>query len=141
MMPETTTNKPRPTLDQRRAAHAWEAVEDLPRLGDKGAEEFAREAKKLPMRIMASGLGAALAFILAKAKEKKKSLTKLHDDLTRWVVGQRLSASAKHPTSLMESVIQGDVEFLRRATDESLAYLQWLNRFVEARGLGEKDAD
>ena len=30
-----------------------------------------------------------------------------------------------------------DSDFLRRATDETIAYLQWLNRFAEAEGPAE----
>ena len=128
------SNVPQKTLDQRRAAHAWEAVG---RFKDRNADgkEYAGEAHKLPMRIMAAGLGQALAFILAKAKEKKKNLKQLHEDLTDWVM-------RKHPLpgkkdNLLESIIEGDAAFLRRATDEALAYLQWLNRFAEAAGLTE----
>lgn len=137
-----------PTLDQRRARHAWEAVISLAKTNGDGkrqytsdANTFAREAKKLPMRIMASGLGASLAFLLAKAKKKKAPLLGLHDRLTKWVVGEQLISLAKRPDSLMESVVEGDVDFLRRATDETIAYLQWLNRFAEAEGLGDVEED
>ena len=135
------TNKPGPTLDQRRASHAWQAIVGQARTTGEGrkynkqAEEYVREAKKLPMRIMAAGLGHALAFIRAKAKDKP-NLNRLHEDLTDWVIKQRPIA-AKKPHSLMESIIDGDSDFLRRATDEALAYLLWLNRFAEAEGLTE----
>jgi len=130
--------KKEPTLEQRRARHAWEAVTSL--RNDQGAyddkaKKYAREAKKLPMRIMASGLGQALAFIRSKEdKDDESKLGKLHKDLTDWVLKKRPLKAAK-PESLMESILLGDSEFLRRATDETLAYLQWLNRFSEAEGL------
>lgn len=137
-----TTNSARPTLEQRRANHAWQkiisqaTVKDGHRDYDDKAKEYAREAKKLPTRIMAAGLGQALAFILAKAKDKKPNLRRLHEDLTDWIIRQR-PTSAKKPDSLIESIIDGDSDFLRRATDEALAYLVWLNRFAEAEGLTE----
>src|SRR4051794_21823640 len=118
----------KPTLDQRRARHAWTAIRSFAREGKglredgKEAGEYAREAKKLPMRIMAAGLGPALAFILAKSKGKKKHLERLHNHLTAWVIGERLQG-AKKPGSLLESIVEGNSDFLRRATDESLAYL------------------
>jgi hypothetical protein len=31
--------------------------------------------------------------------------------------------------------VQGDCDFLRWKTAEALAYLQWLTRFAEAKGL------
>ena len=131
-----------PTLDQRRAHHAWGAIRSFGKNDMKDtkftygedAEEYAREAKKLPTRIMASGLGQALAFILAKAQAKKKNLTRLHDHLTDWVICKR-PMTAKNSKSLLVSIIEGDAAFLRRATDEVLAYLLWLNRFAEAEGL------
>jgi CRISPR-associated protein Cmr5 len=130
----------KPTLDQRRASHAWKAITGLKEGGKYGekAKEYAREAKKLPMRIKASGLGQALAFILAKAKDKKPKLKKLHDDLTEWVIRER-PMKAEDTSSLMLSIIheKATSDFLRRATDETLAYLQWLNRFAEAEGLTE----
>lgn len=123
------------TLDQRRAEHAWEAIE---RIGEgDGAKEYAREAKKMPVRIMASGLGQALSFIMAKGK-KKPTLRQLHDDLTKWVIDKR-GIPAKNSQSLLESIFKGDSDFLRRATDEVLTYLQWLNRFAEAKGLSDDD--
>jgi CRISPR-associated protein Cmr5 len=140
-MPEATS-KLNQTLDQRRAQHAWgkiidqATIKDGQRQYDDKAKEYAREAKKLPTRIMAAGLGQALAFILAKAKDKKPNLKRLHEDLTDWVIKQR-PMSAKKPDSLIESIIEGDSDFLRRATDEVLAYLLWLNRFAEAEGLTE----
>jgi len=142
-MPEPTTKESGPTLDQRRAKHAWKKIisqaqdgHDGERRYDDKAREYAREAKKLPTRIMAAGLGQALAFILAKAKDKKPNLKRLHEDLTDWVIKER-PMSAKKAHSLMESIIEGDSDFLRRATDEVLAYLLWLNRFAEAEGLTE----
>ena len=139
----------RQTLDQRRANHAWDKITSLqviskqvipkkePRKYDEDAKEYAREARKLPARIMAAGLGQALAFIMAKAKKKPK-LKQLHDDLTDWVITRR-SIPAEKPDSLMQSIIEGDSDFLRRATDEVLAYLVWLNRFAEAEGLTEEE--
>lgn len=116
------------TLDQRRAQHAWKAIQNIK--NDSGAEHYAREAKKLPMRIMSAGLGQALAFLRAKASEKP-GLEQLHQDLTDWVFqGRGLQGAVSN--SLLRSIIEGDAVFLRRATDEVLAYLEWLNRFAEA---------
>ncbi|GIW95029.1 MAG: hypothetical protein KatS3mg110_3070 [Pirellulaceae bacterium] len=124
----------RPTLQQRRAAHAWQAVEKLTKEKTEAKNEYAREAKKLPARILASGLGPALAFLHAKGTDKKPHLKALLADLSDWVLKQR-PIQGKDPASLMYSVVHGDSNFLRRATDEVLAYLEWLNRFLEAEGL------
>lgn len=118
------------TLDQRRAHHAWQSIARLKKKGQVEQGDYAREAKKLPMRIMSAGLGQALAFLRAKASEKP-GLQQLYHDLTDWVFqGRKLRGKA--PKSLLQSIIEGDAVFLRRATDEVLAYLEWLNRFAEA---------
>jgi len=119
-----TTNS-RPTLDQRRANHAWKAIQAAKKLPKDKGKEYGGHAKKLPTRIMAAGLGQALAFILAKAGnpasgDQKAHLKQLHDDLTDWVIKQR-PLSANEPNSLMNSIVKGDSDFLRRATDEVLA--------------------
>jgi CRISPR-associated protein Cmr5 len=139
MTPEIVPSKP--TLDQRRAPHAWQAVEEVKQFDPKRAKEYGGHAQKLPTRIMAAGLGQALAFILAKAadpnsREHKPHVQKVHDHLTDWVIKERKLGAAK-PDSLLHSIIAGDSDFLRRATDEALAYLLWLNRFAEAEGLTE----
>ena len=66
-----TTQPPQhATLDQHRAKHAWEAVQRAKRRDglhqDQDPKKFGGQAKKLPVRIMASGLGQALAFLKAK---------------------------------------------------------------------------
>lgn len=126
---------PRQTLDQRRAKHAWEAVQQAKSLGGSHPKDYGGEAKKLPMRIMAAGLGHALAFIVAKTKNKP-GLERLHKDLTEWVITERGLKSGLN-ASLIESIVHGDAGFLRLATAETLAYLQWLNRFAEAEALTE----
>ncbi len=132
----------KPTLDQRRAKHAWNAIQELLKTvpGEKDRKEYAGEAKKLPIRIINSGLGQALVFIQAKAKSKKTNLQLLDAHLTDWTLRKRELPGSKS-NSLLESIINGDSEFLRRATDEVLAYLQWLNRFAEAEDLTDVTAD
>jgi CRISPR-associated protein Cmr5 len=141
--PEETQMSSLPTLDQRRSKHAWEAVTSFAKIAANGkrtygedAKEYAREAKKLPARIITAGLGPSLAFIKSKAKEKKPNLNRLHDHLTNWVL-VKCPVPGKVPDSLLLSIIEGDSDFLRRATAESLAYLQWLVRFADAEGLTE----
>ena len=112
----------KPTPDQLRAKHAWEVVEKVK--GSKDAKLFGGAARKLPVRIMASGLGQALAFLAAKGKTPA-----LLDALGEWVL--------KDPKSknLLKAVIEGNADTLRLYTTETLAYLQWLNRFCEANNL------
>lgn len=125
----------RQTLDQRRARHAWDAVQRADNREGAHANQdpakFGAQARKLPTRIMAAGLGQALAFL--KAKGYAPGLLAELDD---WI-GQRLVPAKGEPRELLERIVIGDADFLRRATDEVLAYLLWLNRFAEAEGLTE----
>ncbi|MCY2990762.1 MAG: type III-B CRISPR module-associated protein Cmr5 [Planctomycetota bacterium] len=135
----TTNAKTQPTLDQNRANHAWEAVRHAEgRTGEhhkQAPKKFGGQAKKLPVRIMASGLGQALAFL--KAKDYAPGLVA---ELSDWVA-QRIPTKANESQDLLERIVKGDSDFLRRATDEVLAYLSWLNRFAEAKNLTEGDQE
>lgn len=129
----------RPTLDQRRAQHAWQAVESARALNDNAKKDFAREAKRLPVRIKTASLGQSLAFLAAKGEDARNLLlVKLGD----WLLVQRELASRSDgvitQNSLIQAIINGDADLLRRATEETLWYLQWLTRFSEAEfGTGE----
>lgn len=115
------------TLDQRRAKHAWQVIERVMVLDKVKRKEFGTQAKKLPTRIMAAGLGQALAFLVAKNSERS-----LVDALSDWIQQRRGDPSKPE---LLKRIIQGDADFLRFATAESLAYLQWLVRFADANDL------
>lgn len=138
-MPEAMTSKSGPTLDQRRAKHAWEVIQRAKQKNGhhqkQDPKKFGGQAKKLPTRIMAAGLGQALAFL--KAKDYAPGLLA---ELTEWM-RQRIAPKQGEPTDLLERIIKGDSDFLRRATDEVLAYLLWLNRFAEAEGLTDEGDD
>jgi CRISPR-associated protein Cmr5 len=139
-MPVNTQN-PAVSLDQCRARHAWKVVHDVEKSSKKeDAKKFGGQARKLPMRIIGSGLGQALAFLKAKDYAPELLIA-----LSDWFLYVRPGAQGKQPkpkeagmqTALLETIIEGDADLMRRATDEVLAYLMWLNRFAEAKGLTE----
>lgn len=132
----------RPTLDQRRARHAWQSVEDARGLEPDERKNFAREAKRLPVRIKTAGLGQSLAFLAAKSKagdHRFQLLTRLGD----WLLKERRLASrpagSKDGNVLIQAIIAGDADLLRQATEEVLRYLQWLTRFSEAEFKPDED--
>ena len=134
-MPQTTETS-RPTLDQRRAKHAWQAVTAAK--NERDFKDFCMHARRLPVRIMASGLGQALSFLNAKG-----SAPELLREIGDWVLDKREKPGSAKPkpaeNELIKRIIDGNSDFLRRATDETIAYLQWLNRFAEAEGPAEGD--
>lgn len=132
----TTTTNNLKTLDQKRAEHAWDAVRHaLSKIGPHSEQipkKFGGNAKKLPVRIMASGLGQALAFL--RAKDYAPGLIW---ELSDWIGRQIPSKDGRE--DLLDRIVHGSSNDLRRATDEVLAYLQWLNRFAEAEGLADDE--
>jgi CRISPR-associated protein Cmr5 len=126
------------TIDQRRAEHAWATVGQALGLDKAGQKKFGGQAKKLPARAVTSGLGQALAFL--KAKNYSPLLLKRTGD---WVLDKRGNPSSRNPEpgddALLHRIVHGDSDFLRRATDEVLAYMLWVNRFAEANGLSEEE--
>ncbi len=129
-----TSPQERRTIDQQRAEAAWRAVERL-KVGSDEADNYAREAKKMPVRIITAGLGQALAFIQAK-HAKKNGLENLSRDISDWA--KKRLGTEMPDDNLLQAIIKADSQFLRRATNEVLAYLGWLNRFLEAKGLPRK---
>lgn len=134
-----------PTLDQRRARHAWDAVARVRNNSKRSSgKSYAREAKRLPVRILTAGLGHALAFLNAKAGAGRDSANvSLLRDVADWVLDKRdnpdSSAERPEPCALIERIVAGDATFLQFATDEVLAYLQWLTRFAEAEFGADED--
>lgn len=120
------------TLEQRRAHHAYEAVEAF--LARKPNEEerkkYGTHVRKLPTRIAASGLGQALAFMVAKGY-----CPDILQALNHWILAKR------DTDALLLEVIRGDSDNLRLRTAEALAYLQWLSRFAEAKKLTDNLAE
>ncbi len=124
-----------PTLHQQRARNAWEAIEKIdgkPGFKESQKKDYGRAAKKLPVRALTAGLGQALAFLHAKG-QGNAPLKLLMSDLSKWTLS-RYKPPAGHDTNLLDAIIHGDGQFLRLVTDEALAWLQWLNRFAEAKG-------
>jgi len=111
------------TIEQRRAAHAWKKLESKKLLEKKEVNEL----KKLPNQIMNSGLGQTIAFI--RAKTDQTTANDAIKALSEWI-NIRIPDAAK--SDLLERIKDSDALFLRRATDEAMAYLQWYIRFAEA---------
>lgn len=128
------------TIDQKRSKHAWAVIESATKskMSDGDRKDFATHAKKLPTRIINAGLGQALAFVSAKAgafdsrENGKQGLRALLECLDDWTAAQIPASGEK---KLLKRLMVEDASFLRRATDEVMAYLNWLNRHAESCGL------
>ena len=132
----------RPTLDQLRARHAWAVVDGMRTPGATGDLDFAREVKKLPVRIRTAGLGQALGFVFAKSTGSDHR-SDLLDNLGKWLLDERKLAprpqGSQKRDAVIRAIMDGDADLLRRATEEILLYMQWLTRFCEAVLLPNED--
>jgi CRISPR-associated protein Cmr5 len=106
------------TLDQRRAAHAWKTIDAI--RSDVNRKDIVRAAKKLPVRIMTAGLGHALAFVAAKNKTKNKAI-KLLESLSGWVLVEKTPTQPASAPNLLQAIINGNSDTLRRYSAETLA--------------------
>jgi len=118
---------PDQTLDQRRAAHAWKVIQDVKVAEPSARKEFKIQTKKLPVRIVTSGLGQSLAFLEAKGYARH-----LREALDDWVKLPGGNRPARADDRLLMRIVQGSSDDLRFATAECLAYLVWLVRFADA---------
>lgn len=108
------------TTQQKRAAFAYDRIQEVPADAQKSYAKFARD---LPAMILKDGLGASLAFV--KAKSVKKNGAKL--------LLQHLDAWLKQEDFLAWVIKQDSLVYRQKAT-EVLAYMSWIKRFVEAAG-------
>lgn len=123
------------TLQQQRAAHAWEQVEAISQTFNKDKrKEYGSLVRGLPAMIQHDGLAPTLAFLVAKDKHKHDSYYwKAYSQLSDWVTKQ-LGIKG----DLLEYLIKNDSATYRYASTEALAYLSWLKRFAEAKGFGDE---
>ena len=118
------------TLDQHRAAQAWQDVSVATQ--KKYKNKYGPLAKKLPMYILTNGLGQTLAFLRAKGKGTGDANEHqlLYSQLSVWVTQEMNWKRSDLLDKLTDS--QTSSATYRRATAEALAYLNWLKRFAEA---------
>lgn len=114
------------TLQQLRAAQAFQDVESV---SGNVQSEYNSLVRSLPALIQSDGLAPTLAFLNAKGKPHHKAA---YEHLGAWVL-KELNGSGK----FIEWLISTDTDSFkyRQATTETMAYLTWLKRFAEAKGI------
>lgn len=121
------------TLQQQRAASAFKQVESIDKsFGEKQKKEYGSLARGFPAMIQIDGLGHALAFLKAKAGGKPDNHHhQLYFHLGQWL-GPRFGTGN---ADLLEWLTKQDSTAYRQVATEAIAYLMWIRRFVEAKGL------
>lgn len=108
------------TRDQRQANDAWAAVASY---GDKNLKDLSTTCKKTCTRVLVSGLGPALAFALTKTDDQHRAV--------RDALGKHLGKG--DPSALLQALIGGTAEDLRRKTDDALSFLTWMARLADGK--------
>lgn len=129
------------SLEQRRAAQAWDCVISIK--GKPYEKDYSSLARSAPADIQFNGLGQTLAFWRAKGYDKGKPKdngnnghAQLLRHVSEWVRGQLNLTNSK---DLLEWVAkEAATDQYRRATVEAISFLSWIKRFAEAE-LGGND--
>ncbi len=114
-----------------RARWAWEAVSNV----DVDDGDYLTQARKLPARLLTSGLGQTMAFLHAKAKgqviddpKSGRDVEKLYSQLARLIRGE-----SKDDRTAMDIIVALDPIEYRVLGREVLATAEWIKRFAEGR--------
>jgi len=135
----------RQTLEQKRAKYAWEKIV---RIDERKRKDYRGIVQRFPSLIQTNGLGQALAFLKAKAKDKEHSEHQyLYNHLEEWLISDKgpipiypdPAPNEKEGFKLINRLISNDSTNYRHATMEALALMKWLKRFAEALAPEDKD--
>ncbi len=119
------------TIEQERAAQAWEDVADVS-AGQR--KEYRSRVLSAAALIQTNGLAQMLAFL----RTKKGADNQLADQLSSWVKDQLYPDKPTRPADDLDKILRDhNSDTLRLATREALAYLQWLRRFAQSQILIE----
>lgn len=111
------------TRDQRQAQDAWDAIQNY----RGNHKDLATTCKKTRTRVLVSGLGPALAFALTKSDAEHKAVS---EALAKHLMTME---KEKTPKALLEKLIKGSAEELRRKTDDAMAFLTWMARLADGK--------
>ncbi len=117
------------TLEQRRAAYAWECVQNC-------TPEYTNLAKAAPALIMSNGLMQTLAYYQDKGKGDRKPHHFLMKHIAGWLV-KRFGSDKNFTTnadyeSVMPALYNAEPALYRQATEEAFAILRWIRQFAAA---------
>jgi CRISPR-associated protein Cmr5 len=117
------------TLEQERAKHAWDCVQEVK---DKPfAGDYRAIAVKVPSLIVTNGLGQTLAFLTAQRQGLSRATNMIRCSIVTLPTG--LARKVHADGDLLSWLVNtATSQQYRLATMEALALLQWLKRFAEA---------
>ncbi|EAR23051.1 type III-B CRISPR module-associated protein Cmr5 [Nitrococcus mobilis] len=115
------------TLEQQRAADAWQCAEGC-------TEPYTKLAKGLPALIMNSGLMQTLAFLEEKGrKERNGHHSKLGEHLRCWLTRRFPQAIGRSEFApFMQALLVAEPRAFQQITAEALAWLRWVRQIAPA---------
>lgn len=129
------------SLDQQRAAFAWERISSE-FTGGESIKEYRNLAKGAPALVMSNGLMQVLAFYEGKGKNHHR---KLAAHLCAWLadrLGGRSTGNGSYPRPPHEShpgfretidaLASSSSAFYLEATQEALEFLKWVRQIADA---------
>lgn len=120
-------------LEKGRAEFAYKCVKDaIEKLDEKKRKDYRSYIRKIPQMILSNGLGQTIAFIYAK-KEKGNAYELIYNQLTDYLKSEstiRISLPADK-NELVKWIISLDSQNYQYATEEVLAFLNWLKKFAD----------
>jgi len=123
------------TLEQKRAALAWDKVKEIEGKDETLQKEYRSAVLKAPAMIMTNGLGPTLAFLRSRKEgNKEKAEDILHKHISAWLKSPDAPISwTSTKDDIMERIVEEDSIVYRQATQEALMFITWLKRFAQAR--------
>ncbi len=127
-------NERRPSPEQRRAADALEALDEIQKKSENVRKRYRSYVERLGPAILTNGLGQALATERAAAGNGKNddelAHKLLYDNVSRWLCrSEGVYANAR---DLLEAIINGTQEQYLRAQVEALRWIDWHKKFCQA---------
>jgi CRISPR-associated protein Cmr5 len=125
------------SLEQRRAEFAFKKIEEVAKRNRKVQDKYSSYVKKAPVLIQTNGLGSALLFFKSKFGEgeesdlsaDKEAYRLLYDHINEWLKERGFTEGK----DAVEWIISADSLKVFQATEETIALLNWLKRFAEAK--------
>jgi CRISPR-associated protein Cmr5 len=115
------------TLEQQRAALAYQHVQQVPRDNQKATDLYGSMAQKLPVLIRTAGLCQAVHFVRSRKKEVLNTL------LNHMAIQlQRVDAEITDGTSLCDRVRNAELSQYLWLTREALASAEWYSRLSQS---------
>jgi CRISPR-associated protein Cmr5 len=115
-----------PTLDQKRAAMAWDHGATISALDDEKKKKYASIVYSVPMLVRSAGLAQALHFVQARGDDTQKlMLVHLAAQL------HRVNGSITDAMSLLKTVRGANLGEYLQLTQETLSCANWYKRYVQ----------